>query len=175
MTNLLDLPPERDLPADRAQVRRTMLEEYVRTHSEGTTVSRHGNRWMIGLLAAVLVVVTGAATYRALAPAKITDQVRCYTVASLRGGDDSFFGTTAAQATAADGTKHESPPIEVCALLWRAGVLQEGRKQVTGPGPSAGTYPVPPLVACTLDNGIAAVFPGGDRTCTELGLPRLTP
>jgi hypothetical protein len=54
--------------------------------------------------------------------------------------------------------------------LRRAGAEQE----TTGSPHPGGEYPVPPLAACTLHNGIAAVFPGDDRTCLTLGLPRLS-
>ena len=37
----------------------------------------------------------------------------------------------------------------------------------TNPDPQ----PVPELQACILPDGIVGVFPGDDRTCTQLGLP----
>jgi hypothetical protein len=51
-------------------------------------------------------------------------------------------------------------------------LLRLGSKQVGGPDTRT-DHPIPPLVACTLDNGVAAVFPGDEQTCARLGLPRL--
>ncbi len=50
----------------------------------------------------------------------------------------------------------ESTPVEQCATLWRDGTLASGD--------------APPLTACVTTNGITAVIPGDDGTCTTLGL-----
>ncbi|EIV95432.1 hypothetical protein [Frankia sp. QA3] len=129
------------------------------------------------IIGAVAVVVTGggtAAAFAAFAPATVTDQIRCYSRASLDGGDDNLFGTSAAQATAADGSKTVIPAAEVCSTLWRYGLLApDSRGAVHVPSDAEPTRSAPPLVACALRNGIAAVFPGDDNTCTALCLPRL--
>jgi hypothetical protein len=124
--------------------------------------------------ASALLIGGAAAAYVAFKPptVPVADQTRCYTKASLAGGDKDFFGTTVAQAWSADGTRDARSAVEVCSALWRQGLLQLGSKRVGGP--DTGTdHPIPPLVACTLDNGIAAVFPGDQQTCARLGLPRL--
>jgi hypothetical protein len=63
--------------------------------------------------------------------------------------------------------------ISVCAALWRQGILHPGpqgaRDRATA-GP-AGSSQVPPLVACVLPGGTAAVFPGPPSTCATLSLP----
>jgi len=50
----------------------------------------------------------------------------------------------------------ESTPVEQCATLWRNGTLASGD--------------APPLAACVTTDGITAVIPGDDETCTSLGL-----
>lgn len=50
----------------------------------------------------------------------------------------------------------ESTPVEQCATLWRNGTLASGD--------------APPLAACVTADGITAVMPGDDGTCTSLGL-----
>lgn len=55
----------------------------------------------------------------------------------------------------------ESTPVEQCATLWRDGTLASGD--------------APPLTACVTTDGITAVIPGDDKTCTTLGLPGRDP
>jgi hypothetical protein len=126
----------------------------------------------IGLAALSLLFGGAAVGYVAWAPARDQDQIRCYTSPTLQGGDDDFLGTTAVQAIPSGGGPTKVSPIDICAMLWENGILRSGEK-VVGAGPLLTNQPVPQLVACTLDNGIAAVFPGDAGTCERLGLPRL--
>jgi hypothetical protein len=125
--------------------------------------------------ASALLIGSTAAAYVAFRPATvpIVDQVRCYSKASLEGGDTDFYGTTVTHAAAPDGTRNAGTAIEACSPLWRQALMRINDKQVGGPDTGRFDHPVPPLVACTLDNGVAAVFPGDERTCARLGLPRL--
>ncbi len=69
------------------------------------------------------------------------------------------------QASATEVAAVESGgPIDVCADLWRRGVLGAGTE-------------VPPLVACVLPTGVAGVFPvtPGTDVCTALNLVPITP
>ena len=50
----------------------------------------------------------------------------------------------------------ESTPVEQCATLWRDGTLASGD--------------APPLTACVTSDGITAVIPGDDESCSSLGL-----
>jgi hypothetical protein len=125
-------------------------------------------------VAAVVVFGTGAGAVvyvRASAPVTDRDLARCYTVASLGGGND-FFGTTIAKAQPAGtpGIGQVEDALGVCAAVFRQDILVPGR---AGVQPRAhGEHRVPPLVACVLPGGIAAVFPGHAGTCHKLGLPR---
>jgi hypothetical protein len=104
----------------------------------------------------------------------VRDSGRCYSGISTDYGDD-FPGTTVAVASSPGSTPADVPPqlVQACAAVWRAGILQLNQSQVGGA--PAGTYPVPPLVACVLPSGQAAVFPGQPDTCDGLGLAPLEP
>ena len=87
----------------------------------------------------------------------------------MEGGKD-FFGTTVSQAWSADGTRNAASAVEACSAVWRQGLMQLGSKQVGGP--DTGTdHPIPPLVACTLGNGAAAVFPATSRPAPGWACP----
>ncbi len=125
--------------------------------------------------AGALVTATAAGAFvvhRVAEPASDTSTVRCYSVASL-GDDSSFKGTEASQVNSGDQTAPPPPPdpVELCGSLWRAGIVRAGADN--GQSMDGGVYPVPTLTACTLESGIAAVFPGNETTCEQLGLPRL--
>jgi hypothetical protein len=174
MADLIDLPPERSMPHTHMLARQQRIEQYAAGHMRRRWASRNAARYamVIGGASALLIGGTAAA-YVAFKPATVpvADEARCYTKASLEGGKD-FFGTTVSQAWSADGTRNAASAVEACSAVWRQGLLQLGSKQVGGP--DTGTdHPIPPLVACTLDNGVAAVFPGDEQTCARLGLPRL--
>jgi hypothetical protein len=176
MSELIDLPPERRMPEARKLARQERIEQYTTRPSRRPWITRNTTRFAIIASGASALLIGGtAAAYVAFRPAgvPIADQTRCYTKASLEGGDRNFFGTTVTLGRSADGTRTATSAVELCSALWRQGLLQLGSKQVGGPDAGQTSHPVPPLVACTLDNGVAAVFPGDDQTCARLGLPRL--
>lgn len=163
-------PPPRTLPEDRRAAMRHQLTAVV-------TRSHHRRRPL--LIAASAVVVAAGSSAGAYAyvqhsqPVTDKSEARCYTVASLSAGPESF--TTIAQASRAGSPQpaRVGNAVGVCAALWRQGILHPGPQGTRGratPGP-VGTGQVPPLVACVLPGGTAAVFPGAASTCVTLGLP----
>lgn len=188
MTRSLTVPPERDPRPEWRSAQQRMLASVIR-HGWPRR-SRRSWRWAIAGLAGGLVLSGGAATaYMVGKPASERNQLRCYHQATLADGDDGFMGTTVVGAErASDGRIDEvvasvDSAVETCAAMWREGFL-------TAAGKTSGyelqrreddgtlfqrEYDVPPLAPCTLDNGIAAVFPGEPGTCEDLGLPRLLP
>jgi hypothetical protein len=120
------------------------------------------------LPAACASVVTGD---HASAPVTNTSWARCYTSASLApAGAYKFIGTTVTLTNVSGASARVTDALGVCAVLWRQGLLIRGK---AGLGPRIGRdHRVPPLVACVMPDGIAAVFPGHARTCAALGLPR---
>jgi hypothetical protein len=183
MSELFDLPPERSMSATRLATRQRRIEQYlIDSESTGTPIVEVRRRqflirrFMVAIAAGSLLVGSTAAAYVAFAKAKVpvADETRCYTKATLEGGDRDFYGTTVNQAHNADGGQRAITAIEACAALWRQGVLVADSKNVGGASVDASTTrAVPPLVACTLDSGIAAVLPGDASTCSSLGIPRL--
>ncbi len=174
MADLIDLPPERTMPHAHMLARQQRIEQYAAGPTRRRWATRNAVRYaMIVAGASALLIGGTAAAYVAFKPATVpvADETRCYTKASLEG-DKDFFGTTVSQAWSADGTRSAASAVEACSAVWRQGLLQLGSKQVGGP--DTGTdHPIPPLMACALDNGVAAVFPGDEQTCARLGLPRL--
>ncbi len=175
MSDLIDLPEQRSMPQTRALARQRHIETFATAPSAGHRFTRRTARFVTVLAGGAVLLVggTAAATYVAFRPATVpvADQTRCYTKATLDGGDD-FFGTTVTVAYAADAPRTPASALTTCADLWRQGLLHLGTKAVDAPDPGH-EYPVPPLVACVLDSGVAAVFPGDDRTCALLGLSQL--
>lgn len=163
-------PPARSLPEDRRAVMRHQLTAVV-------TRGHHRRRPLLVAVCAVVVAAgTGAGAYayvQHFEPVTDKSEARCYTVASLSAGPESF--TTIAQASRAGSSRpaQVADAVSVCAALWRQGILNPGPQGARGratPDP-AGTGQLPPLVACVLPGGTAAVFPGTPRTCVTLGLP----
>src|SRR5687767_10245428 len=114
MSDLLDLPPERAMPTDRVHARRHLLQRHLAAATPPRR--RPAVRYLVTVGAAGAVLAGGtAAAYIATRPASVpvVDQTRCYTKASLAGGDE-FAGTTVGMARSADGRAHAVTAIEAC-------------------------------------------------------------
>lgn len=142
-----DLPPERDLPDERLVAMRRHIVDEVRRDRRSSAVPR---RLTVPVVAAALLLLSavGAAAYVLTRPATELLSVGCYDRADVQGN------TAIVDADGRDA-------VEICRELWEDGAI-------TGSPRSA-----PPLVACVLDTGPAAVFPGEPGTCEQLGLARL--
>lgn len=119
--------------------------------------------------AAAVVLATGAFALAEYESVTDKTQARCYTVASLATTKYMAIAEASTSITRAEVRS----ALEVCAALYRQGILRPGRR-VNYSVHTATRFPVPPLVACTLPGGIAAVFPGGRSTCAGLDLPAAT-
>lgn len=170
-----NLPQLRTMPPAAAEQRRELLERHISANSRGSSRPRIFTRTAIVGAAASMVLFGGAAAaYVAFAPADVpvADSTRCYTKASLETTSNGFYGTTVTLAHSASGQRLETSAIQMCTGLWRGGFITPNSDVVGGPDAGKSEHPVPPLVACVYD-GIAAVFPGDETTCQDLGLPRL--
>jgi hypothetical protein len=89
----------------------------------------------------------------------------CYPTASLDGTPYNVLGEPGAAL---------ADPTVLCEVVWANNLWDESTND--DPDPSDGTFPVPPLTACTGADGIAAVFPlegsaaSEEDFCETLGL-----
>jgi hypothetical protein len=168
-----DPPAVRSLPREHRDARRQHLQTLV---AEGTGGRLGRKPALISISAAAIVVATsaGAIAYvQQAGPVTNKTDARCYTVASLAGGG-LFHGTTIAPAGSPGSRTQVDNAVTVCAALWRQGFLLPGAAGIARQPDTTIRHRVPPLVACVMPDGTAAVFPGGPRTCGYLGLPRAT-
>lgn len=166
---LFSPPPSRPLPAEHRDSMRRQLETIV-TEWPGRRRSR--KRALVGAGVAVALCSAGGAAYvQQSQPVTNHGLARCYSVASLAGGDQ-FHGTTIAAAGRPGSTAQVDQAVSVCAALWRQGLLVPGAARAGNPPGGTAAHRVPPLVACVMPDGTAAVFPGNSHTCPSLGLPQ---
>jgi hypothetical protein len=160
------LPPSRSLPTARRYAARRQLEELVSRRG----LFRRRRRIVTGLVV-VAIVGSGVAGITLLRSSPITDRstARCYTVDSVGTGED-FVGTTIVASGIPGSPAQVDNAIAVCADFWRQGFLVAGKTGIQR-RPASQSNPVPPLIACTLPDGRAAIFPGDQDTCAQLGLP----
>lgn len=162
------MPPARALPEDRAAAMRRQL---------AAQVARKPRRRRLLIAAGGMIVAAGAtaAGYAFVPhsqPVTDRDSARCYTVASLSAGPQSYTGIAVPTRSGRPGQVTDA--LAVCASLWSQGFLHAGPRGAAAPAapPSPNAHnPVPSLVACVMPDGTAAVFPGGKSACAALGLP----
>lgn len=194
LAGLLPAPGDPALPPDR----RLLLEEHLMreirhddtpatsTPSTATRPTRRRRGVYLAASGGLMALAGGAVAATTLmgsSPAS-EDSVRCYSAASLSA---LFNSTSTAEpvsgAPAADNGVTVAGAIERCAGLWAAGLVEPGKVghptvppggQLVIPSAVPGEGKVPPLTACVLESGEAAVFPGGkNKLCQSLGLARL--
>jgi hypothetical protein len=154
------------MPPARRYAARRQLEEFVNRRGG----LRRRRRLVLGVALAV-VLGSAAAGMTLLRSAPVTDKTtaRCYT-ATVVGNGDIFTGTTIFAPGTPGSTAQVNSAITTCTDLWRQGFLLSGKSGMQRSTPNTAN-PVPALVACTLPNGIAGIFPGDQNTCASLGLP----
>lgn len=194
LARLLPAPGDPVLPPDR----RLRLEEHLmseiqqqhtRTHADTRPEGRRPRRRLAFIAGSAALVLLGGGAIAATTllgdePASVGNSVRCYSAAKLT---DTPHTTTAMAgpgtgAPATDISATVDAAIRACAGLWEAGLIEAGKlpaptarpgEPLVIPSAAPGQGRVPLLTACRLDSGEAAVLPGDDRTCQNLGLPRL--
>lgn len=166
-------------------------EQEARSWSSVRTLIENGDRSravkprrkrivVIGSFVAAIAVAGSTAAAVAFWP--VTDrsiaQCRSYT-----SDGRSIEGTDVGIASAADDSGGDNPAyvddaVGLCGSLWRDGLLRRdhsgiaqppaGAKEAVHPG---APFPVPPLVGCVNDDGIAVVVVGtGPQSCLDAGL-----
>ena len=124
---------------------------------------------VVSLVIGVLCV-TGAAAFLKLQPPTDRSMARCYTAEHL--GEGNTFPGTSVSVSGPPGTRAQlENALAHCSSLWREGFLGPG-SGLLRPDPADPPVDIrslPTLVACTLTDGTAAVFPGDASTCGRLG------
>lgn len=186
------LPPERALPPERRVAMRELLTAEVAKATREPWWRRSRRAATIGTGAFALVLAGGAAsaTYVVFQPATDVHSVWCYASNSLDGDTQRVQAAKANEVVVPPGTSADDAetimseeaagavevddPVGLCDQVWKDGVLTTRDPGTVDPS-DARVEDVPDeLTACTLRDGIAAVFPGDEGVCTELSLPRLT-
>jgi hypothetical protein len=161
-----NLPPSRRLPTPRRYAARRQLEDLV---ARRRIPSRR--RRVVYVVVIFVIVGSTAAGITLLRQAPVTDRssARCYTVDEV-GAGENFAGTTVGAPGVPGSTEQVRNAVSACSDLWRKGFLLPGRAGMQRPAPGT-VNPVPTLIACTLPDGRAGIFPGDGNTCATLGLP----
>jgi hypothetical protein len=176
---LLPAPGDPDLRDDRHLLRKEhlMLEIQQQTVAAAeASAPRRRRRTYLALSGTVLALAGGGAiaatTLLGSTPASQHNLVRCYSDAKLSADYTDTSVATAPGAAPTDISATVTAAVDACGGLWQAGVVQPGR--IGAPSAQPGDGGVPPLTACVLDTGQAAVLPGKDpQLCQNLGLARL--
>ena len=129
---------------------------------------------LLAVLSVIVIAgsVVGGAAFFKTGEATNHGSARCYTVLSV-GSGTSFMGTTIVAPGQFGSPEQVQSALSGCEALWRQGFLVPGSTVRNPPqeGQNSGTRQIPTLVACTLPDGTAAIFPTeGPFTCGKLGL-----
>lgn len=173
------LPSPRPMPRERREALRAALVAEV----GGTGRPWWRRTWKgaaVGGSAFAMVLAGGAATaYVAFKPPSDTNSVMCYSAPRVEAARVDVTRVAVARkmpagsSASASGTVAIHDPVAACGQAWRSGLVSAGDRSRTASAPGRPAR-VPVLVACTLDRGVAGVFPGPPSTCERLGLPRAT-
>ena len=179
LRTLFEMDPPRTEPTAADTL---VYEVMARLGADGAvaaTTGRYGRRSgrrKARRVAAVVVTVIAAMSGGGVAYAHFANsteptyrgEARCYTIASLKGGAN-FYGLTVAASGNPNVPAVVANALATCEADWREGFLEQGKRPLRNQLPPDQRV-VPPLVACVLNDGVAAVFPGNSATCARLGL-----
>jgi hypothetical protein len=187
MSDIENLPPPRGWSGDRrTAVRDLLVEEVARSKRPWWRRSRRTATVSVGALALVLAGGAASAYVAFKAPTNLASVV-CYSAASpevLKDADsENKVAAAQEEKPAGAGATATKPrplagkdPVAACTPLWEDGLLVAGDQKLNPNARPDGVADrrVPNLVACTLKEGVAGVFPGDADTCERLGLPSAT-
>ncbi len=156
------------LPARKRAAARKQLEQIVTRSGRRPRWQRPGFAAGAGAVVVLGTSAAAAVTYAHYQSVTNNTEARCYTVASMAGGDHY---TTIAAAAPPGSVGRVDHALSVCGDLWREGFLRTGAPGIVRPVNTSFNHRVPALVVCTTPDGTAAVFPGKAGTCAKLGLP----
>lgn len=141
-------------------------------------ISTRRRRTLIVTASVAAVALAGVGTAAAagvFSPAPPPDTSTAFCYAAVDSSTSESNRVQFAVADPAGGVGNAARQgLDICAAYWRAGVLRAGQavdsQQVAGLTGGTADQPVPALVACVLESGQAAIFPGDAQTCQSIGL-----
>lgn len=139
--------------------------------------ARRRKRFAVTAGVTLAVLGSGAAAVVSALPVTDSSGVECRAVADNGRAVPGTFGGNAAQA---GRVAEPAAAVDLCATLWRTGLLRRGVEGVVSPEAgadpnAAGPYPVPSLVACVDQGGghAVVVVGSGPEACSSNGLAPL--
>jgi len=164
------LPTDEEVMRQLAEVRLRVMEatQTVRSPKRSTVFRRTRNLIVVGATGLALTA-GGIFVSSTLVEREATAQ--CFAGASLNAPTAQALDLGIVQDDRTPAQPARFDPVAQCAHLWAIGEFEPG----ADPSKSEPIYPVPPLTACTLSNGVAAVFPNreeitAEKLCGTLGL-----
>ncbi len=125
----------------------------------------------VAAVATTSVLVVGGTAAAWVAASRPDDPNNAYSSSEASTDRDEWALHGVGTAVNADTCKQDRlNAVEVCADLWRTGVVREPG---THQSPS-GQYPVPTLTACVVDDQLV-IYPGGPGVCGQLKVPAAEP
>lgn len=164
-------------PDRSAAIRKLLVNVPEPGTPENKLLQRIQRVWIVIPVVAGSLLLTAGAVVAIQAQVTNTDHVNCFARAELNFWGE-FPGT---RVTLLEGTIGESEggavpitdALALCSDLWAQHLLDATLPSGVSPDPVDRTfsYPVPdPLTVCVMDDGMAAVIPGGPEVCRRLGL-----
>ena len=162
------LPSDEEVEHQLADVRLRVMEatRTVRSPRQATGFRRARNLVITGVAGLAL---TAGSIVIALNTEAEQLEVRCFEGVSLSARSTEVFYVDAVGSSPDLNLDAQLDPIAACSTTWATGGFTPGTD------PNTPIYTVPPLAACELNNGIAAVFPNrgkltAEKLCGTLGL-----
>jgi len=147
----MTLPADLDVTRQLSGVRLAVLEATHRVRSPKRSTQYRAVRLSIIAAAAALALTAGTIIVQATQEER-DHSTRCY--------QDSSRDSEVMEIVTGDagfGQPGTSTPIELCAHLWKNYAFAPDLE--TDDNPDNGDFPVPELVACRAEDGVAVVFP----------------
>ena len=151
------LPTDLDVARQLMSVRAAVIEATHHVRSPKRSTRYRVTRNLIIAAAAIAALTAGAIVALQAPPDIIEGSVACFRTASLDDGEPYYI-------LGEPGLSDEA--VEICSWWWS----NDGWSNEENPelwDPIRGDYPVPPLVACTLSDGSAGVFPREGSTASD--------
>lgn len=151
------LPSDLDVARQLMSVRDSVIDATHHVRSPKRSTRYRVTRNLIIASAAIAALTAGAIVALQAPPDIIEGSVACYRTPSLGDGEPMYI-------LGEPGVSEDA--VELCSWWWsNDGWNDEGNPELWDP--IRGDFPVPPLVACTMADGTAGVFPWEGAAASE--------